>query len=182
MQNSTFTIAFEPLDSCAPQPITGVYGSNITLPNCSSPDLFFYGWFEDANNTLMFNRDTMPGRNVTLHGVAVPEEYLQFCAFTSGWCNEVDCINPCNGACGGGCDEEGHITSISADGKGLRAIDGSVIKSFKYLTELGLNGNELTTLPDEITSLRLLNGLHLGHNDFSFIPDAIFNIVTLTKL
>ena len=123
MQNSTFTITFEPLDSCAPEPISGVYGSNITLPNCSSPDLIFYGWFEDENNTLIFDRNTMPGRNVTLHGVTIPEEYLQFCVFTSGWCDEVNCIKPCNGVCGGGCDGEGHITTISAEGKGLKTID-----------------------------------------------------------
>ena len=182
MHNTTFTITFEPFGECAPENITAVYGTNITLPDCESAEVVFYGWFEDANNTILFDRNTMPGRDVTVHGVYVPAEYLKFCEFSAGWCSPVDCINPCSGLCGASCDAAGHITGISAESKGLASLDGEVVSSFTHLEELSLAGNELTDLPASLAELRSLRALSLSGNGVETIPIAVFSLVSLTSL
>ena len=124
----------------------------------------------------------MPGRDVAVHGVYIPAEYLKFCEFSSGWCSAADCADPCSGICGASCDALGHITGIAAEGKGLSVLDDEVISSFTHLEELNLCGNELTDLPASISSLHNLQSLSLSGNGIGVIPSAVFDLTSLTSL
>jgi len=52
----------------------------------------------------------------------------------------------------------------------------------KYLQYLGISGNQLTELPEEITNLDKLTKIHFYVNSFLEFPKEIFNMVNLTKL
>lgn len=52
----------------------------------------------------------------------------------------------------------------------------------KYVTKLDLSSNELTSLPDSITTLVNLEILDLSNNNLTSLPESIGNLVNLKRL
>ena len=50
------------------------------------------------------------------------------------------------------------------------------------LSEIDLTCNELTNLPEAITSLTNLSGLYLGWNKLTSLPEAITSLTNLSEL
>jgi Leucine-rich repeat (LRR) protein len=90
--------------------------------------------------------------------------------------------DPCSGTFEGvACNEQGFVTNISLQGKGLSGKLPSVIGNLKSLTGLYLHFNALNgNLPKEIAGLTQLSDLYLNVNNFSgFIPHEIGNMSNL---
>jgi antitoxin component of MazEF toxin-antitoxin module len=64
----------------------------------------------------------------------------------------------------------------------LSALDVSVIKHFQNLQDLNLTQNNLTELPDGISSLRKLRVLTLQNNKLRTLPTHLENLCSLTTL
>lgn len=95
------------------------------------------------------------------------------------WNNHSD---PCSGTFEGvACNEQGLVTNISLQGKGLSGEIPSIIGSLKSLTGLYLHFNALDGfLPKEIAGLTQLSDLYLNVNNLSgFIPHEIGNMSNL---
>lgn len=98
------------------------------------------------------------------------------------WNNHSD---PCSGTFDGvACNEQGLVTNISLQGKGLSGEIPSVIGKLKSLTGLYLHFNALNgILPKEIAGLTQLSDLYLNVNNLSgFIPHEIGNMSNLQVL
>ena len=53
--------------------------------------------------------------------------------------------------------------------------------SIGNITELYLNGNQLTTLPDSIGNLTHLTELYLSGNQLTTLPESIENLTNITE-
>lgn len=90
--------------------------------------------------------------------------------------------DPCSGTFEGvACNQQGLVTNISLQGKGLSGKIPSVIGSLKSLTGLYLHFNALNgILPKEIAGLSQLSDLYLNVNNLSgAIPREIGNMSNL---
>ncbi|CAI8612404.1 unnamed protein product [Vicia faba] len=106
-----------------------------------------------------------------------PENHVLF-----SWNSSSD---PCSGTFEGvACNEQGFVTNISLQGKGLSGKIPSVIGSLKSLTGLYLHFNALNgILPKEIAGLSQLSDLYLNVNSLSgTIPHEIGNMSNLQVL
>lgn len=93
--------------------------------------------------------------------------------------------NPCGGSFEGvACNEDGHVTTISLQGKGLYGSLPPAVGDLKSLTGLYLHFNALSgTIPKEIASLSGLHDLYLNVNNlYGHIPREIGNMSSLQGL
>lgn len=91
-------------------------------------------------------------------------------------------VEPCNGAFEGvACNEQGLVTNISLQGKGLSGRIPAAMAGLKSLTGLYLHFNALNgILPKEIAGLTELSELYLNVNNLSGdIPRGIGNMSNL---
>ncbi|RDX71666.1 Leucine-rich repeat receptor protein kinase EMS1, partial [Mucuna pruriens] len=118
-------------------------------------------------NTLMAIRDSLDPQNSVL----------------ISWTPNSD---PCSGASfeGVACNEQGFVTNISLQGKGLSGRIPIAVAGLKSLTGLYLHFNALNgELPKEIASLTDLSDLYLNVNNLSgHIPREIGNMSNLQVL
>ena len=81
-----------------------------------------------------------------------------------------------------------HLAAITGylalDSYGITALAAGDFAGLTALTELGLGGNALSTLPDDVFKpLTALTGLHLFDNDLSTLPAGVFaGLTALTEL
>ncbi|XP_022770264.1 probable leucine-rich repeat receptor-like protein kinase At5g63930 [Durio zibethinus] len=103
--------------------------------------------------------------------------------FLSSWTPYSD---PCTGGSfdGVACNEEGHVTNISLQGKGLSGQIPAALGGLKSLTGLYLHFNALSgEIPKEIATLSQLTDLYLNVNNLSGeIPPQIGNMTNLQVL
>ncbi|KAF7826010.1 protein NSP-INTERACTING KINASE 2 [Senna tora] len=92
--------------------------------------------------------------------------------------------DPCLAFEGVACNEQGHVTNISLQGKGLSGKLPATMAHLKSLTGLYLHFNALTgEIPKEIANLTLLNDLYLNENHLSGnIPREIASMDNLQVL
>ncbi|KAL2920537.1 Protein NSP-INTERACTING KINASE 2, partial [Bienertia sinuspersici] len=102
--------------------------------------------------------------------------------YLSSWSNNG---NPCDGTFEGiGCNENGQISNISLQGKGLKGQLSPAVSGLKHLTGIYLHYNGLSgEIPKEIASLSNLADLYLDVNNFSgVIPHQIGDMENLQVL
>ncbi|MBA7578673.1 hypothetical protein ES708_20538 [subsurface metagenome] len=81
--------------------------------------------------------------------------------------------------------ERGHITKLNLGYLKLKILPDSLIKlisNLRYLTELRIYHNKLTTLPESIGNLKSLQTLYLDHNELTTLPESIGDLISLQKL
>lgn len=98
--------------------------------------------------------------------------------FLTSWTAHSD---PCLAFEGVACDEQGHVTNISLQGKGLSGRITPALANLKSLTGLYLHFNALNgEIPKEIAKLTLLSDLYLNENNLSGdIPREIGSLYNL---
>jgi leucine-rich repeat protein SHOC2 len=74
-----------------------------------------------------------------------------------------------------------NLTELKLNGNQLTSLPDS-IGNLTNLTELNLDGNQLASLPDSIGNLTNLTRLCLGINQLTSLPDSIGNLTNLTEL
>lgn len=99
--------------------------------------------------------------------------------FLTSWTPHSD---PCGGALEGvACNQQGHVTNISLQGKGLSGSLPAAVGELKSLTGLYLHFNALSgMIPKEIANLSELTDLYLNVNNLSGdVPRQIGNMSNL---
>ncbi|XP_062859556.1 leucine-rich repeat-containing protein 20 [Trichomycterus rosablanca] len=74
------------------------------------------------------------------------------------------------------------IHKIKLANNQLKNISNKFFSTFPQLTDLDLQGNVLTKLPDGIGELQHLVNIDLSNNSFSSFPDQLLNIPTLQHI
>lgn len=71
---------------------------------------------------------------------------------------------------------------LSLDAQNSNITDLTGISIFTNLTDLLLNDNQLTTIPDNISNLSALTYLNLENNQLTTLPDSIGNLSSLNEI
>ena len=79
-------------------------------------------------------------------------------------------------------EEEGEWTGLDIGGMAIRNISLSLYQSFRFLTKLYLNHNQITTISPQIGNLVELRVLHLSSNRIKALPSEIGRLIKLTEL
>ncbi|XP_076458941.1 leucine-rich repeat-containing protein 20-like [Babylonia areolata] len=64
----------------------------------------------------------------------------------------------------------------------LRRLPAKLAAKFSSLTELYLNSNHLSSLPDELRQISGLTSLDISHNKFDSLPAVVYRLESLRKL
>jgi hypothetical protein len=75
-----------------------------------------------------------------------------------------------------------NLQELSLENNSLTNADFSILKEFKRLRSLSLQGCSLATVPKEITLLNNLEILNLYLNNLNQIPDELYNLTSLREL
>lgn len=74
------------------------------------------------------------------------------------------------------------LTTCDLSSNVIRKIPPKFALKFNLLTDLSLANNQLTKLPDELSSLALLLRLDISHNSFLMLPAVVFKMPQLRQL